>query len=395
MIETVPKASRVAREASLEADGPINVDNWQDPPFNRWGFSHVAEMVTSAVVSRHPRAELTEERSGLPTSATVAEIVTDEFLEETHTEAFLVMRGQEVLHERYLGASRPTDRHLLMSVSKSLCALVVGRLVRSGSHRPERHRAELRVPISPPGAYGHATVQQVLDMTASVDYSEDYHNPAAHVHEQDRVAGWRPSRDGDPADTYEFLTTLQPAGEHGRRVPVLLRLHRRPGLDRGERDRPPLRRRARFGAVVAARLLRGRDDHRGPGRLRLRERRGRLHCPGPRPGRPPGADDGRVRGEQVVPAGVDRGHKSGGDRAAADGTAFQRIHPRGSYRNQWWSTGDDRGTCYATGIHGQFLWLDPTSDVTIVKFSSLPLAVTEETSRRHAEAFNALTRALA
>ena len=67
----------------------------------------------------------------------------------------------------------------------------------------------------------------------------------------------------------------------------------------------------------------------------------------------------------------------------------------GSYRNQWWSTGDDRGTFYATGIHGQFLWLDPTSDVTIVKFSSLPVAVTEQTSRRHAETFSALTRALA
>ena len=66
------------------------------------------------------------------------------------------------------------------------------------------------------GAYGLATVQQVLDMTASVEYSEDYHNVDAHVHQQDRVAGWRPRLAGDPADTYEFLTTLRPAGEHGR-----------------------------------------------------------------------------------------------------------------------------------------------------------------------------------
>ena len=53
-------------------------------------------------------------------------------------------------------------------------------------------------------------------MTASVEYSEDYHNVTAHVHQQDRVAGWRPRLAGDPADTYEFLTTLRPAGEHGR-----------------------------------------------------------------------------------------------------------------------------------------------------------------------------------
>jgi hypothetical protein len=49
---------------------------------------------------------------------------------------------------------------------------------------------------------------------------------------------------------------------------------------------------------------------------------------------------------------------------------------------------------YATGIHGQYLWLDPRSDVVIVTFSSLPQAVTEHTSRQHAEVFRRLTEAL-
>ena len=80
----------------------------------------------------------------------MAEIVTDEFLVETHTEAFLVMQGEEVLHERYLGGFRPTGRHLLMSVSKSLCALVVGRLSGQGLIDPGATVASY-VPISPPG----------------------------------------------------------------------------------------------------------------------------------------------------------------------------------------------------------------------------------------------------
>ena len=62
---------------------------------------------------------------------------------------------------------------------------------------------------------------------------------------------------------------------------------------------------------------------------------------------------------------------AGGDPRRPPGRS-SRIHPNGSYRNQWWSTGDARGTVYAAGIHGQYLWLDPTSDVVIVKFSSLP-----------------------
>ena len=62
----------------------------------------------------------------------VRELVPDSFLEETFTEAFLVMRGEEVLDERYLGSAGPEDRHLLMSVSKSLCGLLVGRLAGRG-----------------------------------------------------------------------------------------------------------------------------------------------------------------------------------------------------------------------------------------------------------------------
>ena len=125
------------------------------------------------------------------------------------------MRGDEVVDERYLGTARPADRHLLMSVSKSLCALVVGQLVGRGLVDPAATVAAY-VPELAGGPTATATVQQVLDMTASVEYSEDYHNVAAHVHQQDRVAGWRPRLAGDPADTYEFLTTLRQAGEHGQ-----------------------------------------------------------------------------------------------------------------------------------------------------------------------------------
>jgi len=85
----------------------------------------------------------------------------------------------------------------------------------------------------------------------------------------------------------------------------------------------------------------------------------------------------------------------GGDRAAvARDSPFQRVHPRGSYRNQWWVTGSDRGNYYAVGIHGQFIWVDPLSDSVIVKFSSWPEPITEQLNRSHAAAFGLVNRAL-
>jgi CubicO group peptidase (beta-lactamase class C family) len=382
----------VARDASIEANEPITVANWQDPPFNRWGFSHPAELVPTAVISRHPGGDAAS-GGDRPESALVAEIVPDAFLETTHTEAFLVMRGEEVVHERYLGTARPEGRHLLMSVSKSLCALVVGQLVGRRLIDPEAVVAAY-VPELAGGAYGDATVQQVLDMTASVEYSEDYHQVDAHVHQQDRVAGWRPRLAGDPADTYEFLTTLRQAGEHGRvfqycsaSTDVLAWIVEN-ATGRRYADVLSSELWSRLGCSEDATITvdpGGFAFANGGVACTARDlaRVGRLVL-----------DGGTVGGQQVVPYSWIRQTLAGGDPAAAAGTVFQTIHPGGSYRNQWWSTGDLRGTVYATGIHGQYLWLDPTSDVVIVKFSSLPHAVTEETSRKHSEAFQRLTRAL-
>ena len=53
-------------------------------------------------------------------------------------------------------------------------------------------------------------------------------------------------------------------------------------------------------------------------------------------------------------------------------------------------TGDDRGSVYAIGIHGQFIWVDPPSHSVIVKFSSWPEAITEEWNRMHAAAFRSI-----
>lgn len=391
MSETVRSVRRVPRDASIDADEPITVANWQDPPFNRWGFSHAAELVPTAVISRHPDEEGSP--AGASVSTLVADVVPDAFLEETHTESFLVMRGDEVVHERYLGAARPADRHLLMSVSKSLCALVVGQLVGRGLVDP-RAAVAAYVPELAAGAYGTATVQQVLDMTASVQYSEDYHNVDAHVHQQDRVAGWRPRQTGDPADTYEFLTTLRQAGEHGRvfqycsaSTDVLAWVVENATGQRYA-DVLSVGLWSRLGCAEDATITvdpGGFAFANGGVACTARDlaRVGRLVL-----------DGGRVADQQVVPSDWIRQILAGGDRAAAAGTVFQKIHPNGSYRNQWWSTGDLRGSIYATGIHGQYLWLDPTSDVVIVKFSSLPQAVTEETSRRHSDVFQRLTSAL-
>jgi len=40
-------------ESGPEAQGaPVTARNWQDPPFNRWAYWHVAEILPTYLVSR-------------------------------------------------------------------------------------------------------------------------------------------------------------------------------------------------------------------------------------------------------------------------------------------------------------------------------------------------------
>jgi CubicO group peptidase (beta-lactamase class C family) len=70
---------------------------------------------------------------------------------------------------------------------------------------PRRPRARRRVPHRPQGRVaeeaeiefgrpGDATVAQLLDMTAALEFNEDYADPDSDVQAQDRAAGWRPRR---------------------------------------------------------------------------------------------------------------------------------------------------------------------------------------------------------
>ena len=95
-------------------------------------------------------------------------------------------------------------------------------------------------------------------------------------------------------------------------------------------------------------------------------------------------DGGCVDGQQVVPEAFAADVLAGGDTAAATGSHFQAVHEGGSYRSQWWVTGDDHGVVYGAGIHGQYLWVDPRAEVVVAKFGAHPEAVSAEALRQNA-----------
>ncbi|MEV7135725.1 serine hydrolase [Arthrobacter sp. NPDC093128] len=377
-------STKVSRYPLENFDQPVTLDNWQQTPYSRWGFSHVNELVTTAAIlrSRHPRPWLHRD---LALTSYQAWQEVEDFLEETHTDGFAVLHRGEIVYERYT-AMGLHDRHVLMSVSKSICALVIGILVGKGLIDPEQPVREY-VPALAGAGYGDATVRHVLDMTASVRYSENYADPDSEVRQQDRIAGWASPRHDDPADNYEFLASLDAAGQHGQAF-----LYCSAGTDVlawVAENVTGLRYADIIATELWSRLGTEDDAFITTDRSGFAFANGGIGCT-TRDLLRVGAlllDGGRAGGRQVVPQDWIEDILRGGDPILARGSAYQQAHPQGSYRSQFWVPGDDRGTVYAVGIHGQFVWVDPPSRTVIVKFSSCPDATSVAHNLRHAAGF--------
>ena len=99
--------SRTAAELRLMTGPPpfaepsqVSLANWQDPPFNRWSFQHVRDLVPTARIRRgdgpvwrFPRAE--RDLSGIRFRNAGRELTVGDLLDRTWTDGFIVLhRGR-------------------------------------------------------------------------------------------------------------------------------------------------------------------------------------------------------------------------------------------------------------------------------------------------------------
>src|SRR5215467_7405357 len=181
------------------AQSAVTLANWQDPPFNRWAFQHVRELIPSARIARRTgqvRPFPADHRDLAHVSFPYGqrEMTVAELLESTWTDGFLVLHRGRVITEQYFNGMRPETPHLLMSISKSVTSTVAGILAGRGvldvSAEVTRIVPELRGT-----SFAGATVQHLLDMRAGTRFNEDYADLNADVRRYEQIYLWRP-RDG-------------------------------------------------------------------------------------------------------------------------------------------------------------------------------------------------------
>jgi CubicO group peptidase (beta-lactamase class C family) len=356
----------------------VTLANWQDPPFNRWSFQHIRELIPTARIARAaapdplPRAE--RDVLGFRFSYGDRELTVAEMLEETYTDGFLVLHQGRVVAEHYFNGMAPDVPHLLMSVSKSVTSAVAGMLAGRGLLRVSAAVEEI-VPELGGTSFEGATVQDLLDMRAGTRFDESYENPEADVRTYERVYLWRPDNgDPRPADALGYFATLQNDGPHGgpfRYRSILtdvlawvieraagVRLHE---LIARELWQP-------MGAEFDAEIT--LDGHGNPmadggicASLRDLARFGQLYLDVGRGIVPKDWIEDTIRG---APDGA---------RAFAEGDDSPGYPPGAHYRNCWWIRDPGVPFYQASGINGQNIFVHVPSQTVVAKFSTWPTAL--------------------
>jgi CubicO group peptidase (beta-lactamase class C family) len=353
----------------------VTSENWLDAPYNRSGFIRVPYLARTERISRGdgpilelPRAERSLDAFHFEFEG--EQLSLSRMLASTYTDAFLVLHGGVVLFEYYTEAMKPSDIHLLMSVSKSLTATLCGVFVDRGLVDLDAAVVDIIEELRGSGWEG-CTVQHLLDMRTGTrwDYEED------EVKICD-VSGYRThSRHDIPPDTASWIRSIEKSHEHGgpfRYVSlandVLGWVLERAGGGRfadlfsreiwsgigAEHDAAIVLDAADFPIVEGGICTTLRDLGRFG-----------LMC----------LQSGELSGRQLVPAGwLERLRNRDRELIGAYATApeYDPAYPGAFYHDNWWVYDAERGVYSGIGINGQKLLVHHPSDTVIVKLSSHP-----------------------
>ncbi len=366
-------------------------------PQSRWSFSHFRELAATRGVARGDAVSalpvaLRDDIDGIAFDTLVSgqRMSWQQSLDANFTDGIVVLHRGHVVFERYFGALQPAGQHIAFSVTKSFIGLLGATLVHEGmldAQAPVSHW----VPELADSAFGNATLRQLLDMTTGLDYSENYADPAAHIHQHARAGGMLAREPGyaGPDGFYDYLKTVRPLGQHGQGF-----TYRTVNTDT-------------LGWVICratgqtlAALLRDRiwqpmgaeqdayftlDSHgtefAGGGlntSLRDLARVGEMLRGG-----------GHFNGRQIVPAAVVMDIERGADPAHFAQAGYALL-PGWSYRNMWWVTHNPHRAYMARGVHGQMIYVDPVAEMVIARYASHPQAANAHLDPTSLPAWHAL-----
>lgn len=364
------------------SDAQVTLANWRKAPHNRWAFQHVRELVPSADIANDPGAvralpAAPVDLSGVRVPNGTAALPFDQFLTQTDTDALVVLHHGRLVYEHYANGMTDQTPHILMSVSKSVLALLAGILAGRGVLDPEALVTD-HVPEVAGTAYAGARLRDLLDMRAGVLFDEDYLASGGAIIEYRKATNWEPLDPGQaPSDLRAFYATLaERDGEHGRPFHYISTNTDLLGwcIERATGRR--------YADLISEHLWQpmgaGHSAYITVDRLGAPRCAGGFCCTA--------RDLARVGllfaegGNGVVPEAWLDDIETGGDKHAWDQSPGVVKYPGlpMRYRSQWYVLERASPLVFAIGVYGQSLFVDRKNEFVMAKFSCQALPVDQE-----------------
>ncbi len=370
-----------ARPAIMAGSPPQDIVprlDWDRPPWNRWAFQHMREILPTVEVWRGKGAVRAFKRRNVELDELLMAGVDGEastlfkVLDDTYTDGFLVIKDGAIIYERYFNGMNGRTLHLSQSVAKSFTGALAGILI-------GRKLLDVAVPVTEylpelaETAWKGASLQQVLDMTTGVKFSEEYTDPYSEVGMVDVASGWKPPPPGAdpsfkwPTHVLELILRLKEAvREHGerfeyrsietdvlafcmervtgKRLPQLLseELWQKMGAEES-------------GSLTVDAAGYGLAEGGLNATLRDYGRFGQLML---------------ENGGGIIPASWIEATRNGNH--GIFGEPYTLTLPQGAYRNQFWIEDPRSRNLMARGVFGQWIYINYDHNMVVVKLSSWP-----------------------
>jgi CubicO group peptidase (beta-lactamase class C family) len=368
------------------AEQQVTLANWRKPPFNKWSFQHVREIIPSAEISNDPHN--VRELSSAPYDLRKVNIMEadssyslESFLRATDTDGFVAIRAGKLLYEFYDNGMTVDTPHILMSVSKSVLGLLVGILVQRATLDLNALITEW-IPEVQNTAYAAATLRDLIDMRVGVLFDEDYLASAGPIIEYRKAQNWDPLAPGEsPSDLRTFFGSLvDKQGTHGGHFHYVSPNTDLMGwvIERATGKR--------YADLVSELLWRpmgaGRSAYITVDRLGAPRCAGGM-CATTRDLARLGlllTEDGAYAGKQIVPSSWIEDILTQGDAQAWDNGDFAKYYPQMPmhYRNKWYVLCGAEPMMLGMGVFGQNLLVDRKNKIVIAKLSSHALPMDEK-----------------
>ena len=356
-------------------------------PKSRWTVCHVRNLFPTVAVGRgvgapvpldyvphHEFADLRAQIDALSFTpmGSDEQMTWSESLSANYTDGMLILHKGQVVYEWYSGCLTETGKHAIMSMTKSTVGILAEILVAEG-RLDDRASVTDYVPELADTGFGTATVRQVMDMTTSIVFDENYDDPDADIWAYSAAGSPlpKPASYEGPVGYIEYLQKVKQDGKHGRafayktiNTDVLAWIIARvtgmayqDALSEMLWKRMGAEQDAYLTVDAAATPFAGGGMSAG---LRDLGRLGLLLL-----------NQGMIYGERVFPAAVVESIRQGGDRRAFARGGFNTM-AGGSYRAMFWVFHNPNGAFAARGVHGQTIYVDPTADMVLVRLASHP-----------------------